>query len=91
MDVSSNVVMANLSKFLSFGFFLRKRQIREAVTQFIKLLDIRTPSATQEVRLLSGGNQQKIVVAKWLGARLRHPLLRRADARHRRRREGGNL
>jgi ribose transport system ATP-binding protein len=65
MDVSANVVMANLSKFLSYGF-LRKRQIRETVTQFIKLLNIRTPSATQEVKLLSGGNQQKIVVAKWL-------------------------
>src|SRR5208282_4417892 len=42
MDVSANVVMANLSKFLSYGF-LRKRQIRETVTQFIKLLNIRTP------------------------------------------------
>ncbi len=66
MDVSSNVVMADLAKYLSFKFFLRKGQIRETVTRFIKLLNIRTPSATQEVRLLSGGNQQKIVVAKWL-------------------------
>jgi ribose transport system ATP-binding protein len=36
------------------------------VDRFIKVLDIRTPSAAQEARLLSGGNQQKIVVAKWL-------------------------
>ena len=41
-------------------------EIRETANKFVKLLDIRTPSATQEVRLLSGGNQQKIVVAKWL-------------------------
>ena len=66
MDVSSNVVMATLAKYLSFRFFLRSGEIRGAVERFIKLLDIRTPSAAQEVRLLSGGNQQKIVVAKWL-------------------------
>ncbi|WP_158814814.1 sugar ABC transporter ATP-binding protein [Methylocapsa sp. S129] len=66
MDVESNVVMSDLGKFLSLRFFLRKLAIRETVTKFINLLDIRTPSATQEVRLLSGGNQQKIVVAKWL-------------------------
>ena len=66
MDVASNVVMANLPKYLSFRFFLRNVQILTMVERFIKVLDIRTPSATQEVRLLSGGNQQKIVVAKWL-------------------------
>jgi len=45
---------------------LRKRAIRDATGRFIRVLNIRTPSTTQEVRLLSGGNQQKIVVAKWL-------------------------
>jgi len=66
MDVESNIVMSNLDKFLSLKFFLRKVQIRKAAERFISLLDIRTPSTTQEVKLLSGGNQQKIVVAKWL-------------------------
>jgi ribose transport system ATP-binding protein len=51
MDVESNIVMSNLGR---------------TATHFINLLAIRTPSATQEVRLLSGGNQQKIVIAKWL-------------------------
>ena len=66
MDVESNVVMSNLNEFLSLGFFLRKLKIRETVVRFVSLLNIRTPSTTQEVRLLSGGNQQKIVIAKWL-------------------------
>ncbi|WP_144146547.1 sugar ABC transporter ATP-binding protein [Paraburkholderia sp. BCC1884] len=66
MDVESNIVMSNLRKFLSFNFFLRRTQIRKTARHFIKLLAIRTPSATQQVRLLSGGNQQKIVIAKWL-------------------------
>jgi ribose transport system ATP-binding protein len=66
MDVESNIVMSNLRKFLSFKIFLRRAQIRRTASHFINLLAIRTPSATQEVRLLSGGNQQKIVIAKWL-------------------------
>jgi ribose transport system ATP-binding protein len=66
MDVEANVVMSNLASFLSLGFILRKQSIRETTRRFIQLLNIRTPSSTQEVRLLSGGNQQKIVIAKWL-------------------------
>lgn len=66
MDVESNIVMSNLGKFLSLRVFLRRAQIRRTANHFIKLLAIRTPSASQQVRLLSGGNQQKIVIAKWL-------------------------
>ena len=66
MDVGSNIVMANLARHLTFRFFLKKGEILDVVRKFVRLLDIRTPSETQEVRLLSGGNQQKIVVAKWL-------------------------
>src|SRR5471032_3291809 len=66
MDVESNIVMSNLSRFLRFNFFLRRTKIRRTASHFINLLAFRTPSATQEVRLLSGGNQQKIVIAKWL-------------------------
>jgi ribose transport system ATP-binding protein len=66
MDVESNIVMSNLSRFLAFNCFLRRAQIRRTASQFINLLGIRTPSATQQVGLLSGGNQQKVVIAKWL-------------------------
>jgi ribose transport system ATP-binding protein len=66
MDVESNIVMSDLGKFLSLRVFLRRAQIRKRASHFINLLAIRTPSPTQPVRLLSGGNQQKIVIAKWL-------------------------
>ncbi|MEZ2350252.1 sugar ABC transporter ATP-binding protein [Caballeronia sp. RCC_10] len=66
MDVESNIVMSDLGKFLWAGMFLRRGRIRKSASHFIKLLAIRTPSPTQPVRLLSGGNQQKIVIAKWL-------------------------
>jgi ribose transport system ATP-binding protein len=66
MDVEANVVMSNLSRYLSVAGFLKGQAMRQAAEKFIRLLNIRTPSAAQEVRLLSGGNQQKVVVAKWL-------------------------
>jgi ribose transport system ATP-binding protein len=66
MDVAANVVMASLGRYLALGFVLRRQKIRKTVESFIRLLAIRTPSAAQQVGLLSGGNQQKVAVAKWL-------------------------
>lgn len=66
MDVRANVAMTYLSKFTNGVGVLNERAMREVAQDYIKQLDIRTPSDTQEVRLLSGGNQQKIVIAKWL-------------------------
>jgi len=45
---------------------IKKVKEGEAIKEIIKTLDIRTPSETIEVRYLSGGNQQKVVLAKWL-------------------------
>src|SRR5262245_28332534 len=66
MDVESNIVLASMRRFLSLGFFLRRPIIRDTATGFVKRLGIKTPSIAQKVALLSGGNQQKIVIAKWL-------------------------
>jgi ribose transport system ATP-binding protein len=66
MDVATNVVMPSLGRFLSFCMLLKTRAIRDTARASIKRLQIRTPSEAQEVRYLSGGNQQKIVIAKWL-------------------------
>ena len=66
MDVAANIVMPCLKRFLSMNMFLRARAIRETARSYIARLRIKTPSDAQEVRFLSGGNQQKIVIAKWL-------------------------
>ena len=47
-------------------FFLKTARIQATALEYIQKLNIRTPSAEQPVRLLSGGNQQKIVISKWL-------------------------
>ncbi len=66
MDVQTNIVLATLRRFLSFGFFLKPAAVQATAAQLIAQLGIKTPGPLQKVALLSGGNQQKIVVAKWL-------------------------
>jgi ribose transport system ATP-binding protein len=65
--VKSNIVMANLKKVLSGGVLSGKKE-NTIADQYIKLINIKTPSRMQKVLNLSGGNQQKVVVAKWLNA-----------------------
>ncbi|MEP0452377.1 MAG: ATP-binding cassette domain-containing protein, partial [Roseibium sp.] len=66
MDVSTNVALASLDRLTSPVGVLREDEIRSTAQEYIQKLGIRTPSERQEVRLLSGGNQQKVVIAKWL-------------------------
>jgi ribose transport system ATP-binding protein len=66
MDVKTNVALSCMHSFVSYGMFLDQTGIQQAAERFVKQLRIKTPSIHQQVRLLSGGNQQKIVIAKWL-------------------------
>ncbi len=66
MDVRNNIAMASLSRFAGTGGVLSEAAMHETAVGYIDRLSIRTPSDSQEVRLLSGGNQQKVVIAKWL-------------------------
>ena len=66
LDVETNIVLSSLRNFVSSGFMLDQAAIRKTASDYVERLDIRTPSVRQQVRLLSGGNQQKIVIAKWL-------------------------
>jgi L-arabinose transport system ATP-binding protein len=60
--------MAILGRLSRFHFVL-KSQERTVVAGFVERLRVRTPSLDQEVAKLSGGNQQKVVLARWLAAR----------------------
>jgi ribose transport system ATP-binding protein len=66
MDVESNITLPSLKRWLTWGVFLNRRAIQAISQQMVEKLRIKTPSLTQTARLLSGGNQQKVVIAKWL-------------------------
>lgn len=68
LEVKENLVMAALDKFLGFLGWVNKSQIRSTAKHYIDDLGIKTPSAAQKVKNLSGGNQQKVVIGKWLTA-----------------------
>ncbi len=66
LDVRNNIAMASIERFTGPIGMLREDKMRDAAKKYIRQLTIKTPSDTQETRLLSGGNQQKVVIAKWL-------------------------
>ena len=63
--ITENSTLATLSKYMS-GPFINKGAEKEVAEKYIKELDTKTPGADQLVVNLSGGNQQKVVIAKWL-------------------------
>jgi ribose transport system ATP-binding protein len=66
MKLTENVTMANVQEISKRFGVLSRTQEMDATRQYVEELDIRTPSLLQVVNNLSGGNQQKVVVAKWL-------------------------
>ena len=66
MNVRDNIALASMDLFTTTGGVLNDGEISTMAKGYIAQLGIRTPSDVQEVRLLSGGNQQKVVIAKWL-------------------------
>ncbi|MBU3112730.1 sugar ABC transporter ATP-binding protein [Clostridium lacusfryxellense] len=64
-DIASNITLTNLNK-AKEGFFLRKEKEKNIARRYIKKLVIKTPFIEQIVKNLSGGNQQKVVLSKWL-------------------------
>jgi len=75
MTIQQNISLAGLSRHCIGPGILSPRHERETANEMIRQLNIRTPSALQTVRHLSGGNQQKVVLGKWLSMRPRVLLL----------------
>ncbi|MGC3947050.1 MAG: sugar ABC transporter ATP-binding protein [Chryseolinea sp.] len=69
LDVGSNLCLTTLAS-LERGILLNDAKEKELVEKYISELRIKTPSRKETVRNLSGGNQQKIVIGKWLA---KHP------------------
>ena len=68
LSIRENIILALQSRNGVFKYIPLKAQ-NEIVDNLIKALDIKTPSPEQEVKKLSGGNQQKVMLARWLATK----------------------
>jgi len=66
LNVKDNVVMASIKEYSSLLGVMNESQIEKTSTKYVNQLSIKTPSLEQHLRNLSGGNQQKVILARWL-------------------------
>jgi ribose transport system ATP-binding protein len=66
LSVETNTVMASLEKFTGALGVVDDKKARETTQRYVDRLQTKTPSIDQKTRNLSGGNQQKVVIGKWL-------------------------
>ncbi|OMC69988.1 D-xylose ABC transporter ATP-binding protein [Paenibacillus odorifer] len=66
MDISMNNAIASFYKFRNSFGWMKEREMRSSAEQHVEALATKTPSVGQKVKFLSGGNQQKVVIGKWL-------------------------
>ena len=66
LSIKDNVGVSVYNKYLKAGFVLDHKHINGVVDDSIKKLRIKTPSMKEHIANLSGGNQQKVIVARWL-------------------------
>ena len=64
-SVYSNITLSSMGRFARFGFLDRGAE-RDEATRLTQSLDVRPPGVERAARTLSGGNQQKVVLARWL-------------------------
>ena len=65
LSVTENALMASYDKYES-GIFIHAGKVRAITNEYVNKLSIKTPTVDQLLKNLSGGNQQKVVIAKWL-------------------------
>ncbi len=66
LDVKKNIVITIYEKVTAFIGWVREKFVASIASKIVEQLSIRTPSLDQKVKNLSGGNQQKLVIGKWL-------------------------
>ena len=81
MSITTNISLPTLKRYLTKLGLVKRREERATAEKFRESLTIRTPSVDTLVEDLSGGNQQKVMLSKWLNADPKLLYPRRADTR----------
>ena len=66
LSIADNVSIASLDQYLEAGIKLSKKKIEELVQDNVGKLSIKTPDSRELIQNLSGGNQQKVIISRWL-------------------------
>lgn len=66
LSIEDNIAIASLDKYLDYGIILNSKKIEQVVDENISKMSIKTASKKTPIQNLSGGNQQKVVIARWL-------------------------
>lgn len=66
LSIADNVSIASLNHYLEAGIKLNKKKIEDLVQENVKKLSIKTPDSKTLIQSLSGGNQQKVIISRWL-------------------------
>ena len=66
LSVADNISVASLKQYLDYGFVLNDKKVEDLVQDNIKKMNTKTPSSKTQIKSLSGGNQQKVLIGRWL-------------------------
>ena len=66
LNIRDNTVISSLKRHKRFGIYLSEKSQRADTRQYIDALHTKTPSQETKIRSLSGGNQQKVIIGRWL-------------------------
>ena len=66
LSISDNITVASLNKYLDMRFILNNKKLDDLVKDNIYKMNIKTPSTKTLIQSLSGGNQQKVIIGRWL-------------------------
>ncbi len=66
LSVTTNTAVAAMDKYLTKAHFIKHRSVEEKTVELNKMLRTKTPTMNTQIQNLSGGNQQKVIVSRWL-------------------------
>ena len=66
LSIADNISVASLSQYLDYGFKINHKKVENLVQENVKKMNIKTPSSKTQIKTLSGGNQQKVLIGRWL-------------------------
>lgn len=66
LSVADNISIASLNQYLDYGVMINSKKVENLVQDNVKKMNIKTPSSKTLIKSLSGGNQQKVLIGRWL-------------------------